>query len=81
MVARETVGPDPAHEQEDDERRRVRRQYVAEVRLRAGELEDGERQCDVRERAADERDRPAGEEEAELALAQRAEVNQRVFSQ
>ena len=43
----------------------------AEVGLRAGQVEDGERERDGCDRAADEGDRAAGEEEAELALAQR----------
>ena len=71
-MAREPVGPDPADEQEDHLRDRARREDEAEVGLRAGQVEDGERERDVRERVADERGRSAEEEEPELALAQRA---------
>ena len=47
-------------------------QHVAEVCLGAGQVEDRERERDVRERVADEGRRPAREEEPELALAERA---------
>ncbi len=71
-VPRQPVGPDSADQEEDHLRHRPRGQDEAQVRLRAGELQDGEREGDVCERAADERRRPAQPEEPELALAQRA---------
>ena len=70
-VPRQPVGPDPADEQEHDQRDLARGEDQAEVGLRARQVEDGERERDRRDRAADEGDRPAGEEEAELALAER----------
>ena len=73
-VPREPVGPDSSDEQEDHLRQRARRQDEAEVGLRAGQVEDGERERDGRERVADERRRPAEEQEPEAALAERAEL-------
>jgi hypothetical protein len=45
------------------------RENEAEVDLRAGQVEAGERECDIRERVPDERCHATEEEEAELALA------------
>jgi hypothetical protein len=59
--AREPVGPDAADEEEQHLRQRARREDEAEVRLRAGQVEDGERERDGCERVADERGRPAEE--------------------
>ena len=72
-VTWEPVGPDPADEQEQDLRDRARREDEAEVGLRAGQVENGERERDVRERAADDRRRPPEEQEPEAPLAERAE--------
>ena len=47
-----------ADEQEEDLRNRAARPARAEVGLRAGQVEDRERERDGRERAAEERDRP-----------------------
>ena len=71
-MARQAVGPDAADEQEQHLRDRPRSENEAEVGLRAGQVENGERECDVRERIADEGGRAAEEEESELALAERA---------
>jgi hypothetical protein len=71
LVPRQPVRPDPADEQKEDERHLLRGENQAEVGLRPGQVEDGERQRNGRDRAARERDRATGEEEAELALAQR----------
>ena len=46
-MAWEAVGPDPADQHEDHERDRLRGQDVPEVGLRAGQVEDGERERDV----------------------------------
>jgi hypothetical protein len=67
-MAWEPVGPDSADEHEDHERDCLRRQDVAEVGLRAGQVEDGERETDRGECVAGDRDRPAEEEEPELPL-------------
>jgi hypothetical protein len=69
-VAREAVGPDSTDEQEQHLRNRPRRKDEAEIGFRAGQVEDGEGERDVGERVADERGRPAEEEESELALAE-----------
>jgi hypothetical protein len=73
-VPREPVRPDASHEQEEHLRQGARREDEAEVGLRAGQVEDGERKRDVREGAADERRGPPEEVEPEVALAQRAEL-------
>lgn len=65
----EPVCPDAAGEEEDDERDLARRQDQAEVGLRPCQVEDGESEGDRRDRVAEERDRPAGEEKSKLALA------------
>src|SRR5438034_2505033 len=70
-MTRQAVGPDPADEQEEHLRDRSRGENETEVGFRAGQVENGERERDVRERVADERGRPAEEEESELALAER----------
>jgi len=70
-VAREAVGPDPADQHEDHERDGLRGEDIPEVRLRSGQVEDGERERDDRERVAGDRDRPAEEEKPELPLAER----------
>ena len=74
-VARQAVGPDAADEQKQHLWDRPGRQNEAEVGLRAGQVENGEGERDVGERVADERGRPAEEEEAELALTQRARAD------
>jgi hypothetical protein len=71
-MARQAVGPDPAHEQEEHLWDRPGRENEAEIGFRAGQVEDGERKRDVRERVADERGRSAEEEESELALTEGA---------
>ena len=72
-MAWEPVGPDAAEEQERDLRALARREHVAEVGLRVRQLEHGEGERDGRHRVPEERGDPCGEEEAELALAQRRE--------
>jgi hypothetical protein len=57
-VARQAVGPNSSDEQEQHLWNRPGRENEAEVGLRAGQVEDGERERDVRERVANERDRP-----------------------
>ena len=71
-VARQPVGPDAADQDEDDLREPGRRQDEAEVGRRAVEVvEDGERERDRCDRAAEVATRPTGEEKPELALAKR----------
>jgi hypothetical protein len=72
-VPREPVRPDASHEQEEHLRQGARREDEAEVGLRAGQVEDGERQRDGRERVADERRRPAEEQQPKASLAERLE--------
>jgi hypothetical protein len=69
-MARQPVGPDAADEQEHHLRHRARGEDEAEVGLRARQLEDSEGERDVRECIADERRRPAEEEEPEAALSE-----------
>jgi hypothetical protein len=71
LVAREPVGPDPADEQEGDERRRSRREHEPEVALRAGQVDDREREGDRGHRVAEEGYGSAREEQAKLALGER----------
>ena len=73
-MPREPVGPDSSDEQEDHLRQGARRQDEAEVGLRAGQVEDCERERHGCERVADERRRPAEEQEPEAPLAERAEL-------
>ena len=47
-------------------------EHEAEVGLRTGQVEHRERERDRRHRVAEEGDRPACEEQAELALGERA---------
>jgi hypothetical protein len=72
-VAREPVGPDAAREQEDEMREHVGGQHDAEVGRRVRELDDRERECDRCEGVAEQRDRPAHEEQAEVAFDERPE--------
>jgi hypothetical protein len=69
-MARQAVGPDAADEEEHHQRHGARGEDEAEVGLRAGQLEDSERERYVRECIADERRRPAEEEEPEAALSE-----------
>ena len=71
-VPRQAVGPDAADEDEDDLRDRPRGEHEAEVALRAGHVQHRERERDRRHRVAEERHRPACEEQPELAVAERA---------
>ena len=59
-------------------RQRARGEDEAEVGLRSGQVENGEGERDRRDRVAEDRDRAPGEEEAELALGERAEAPRRV---
>ena len=70
VVAGQPIAPDPAREEEEHLRHRAGGEDVAQVGLRAGELEDREGERDVREGVADERRRPPEEEEPELPLAE-----------
>ncbi len=71
VVPREPVGPDPAYEDEDDLRNEAGRDDDPEVGRRPGEVEHRERERDRGERGAEERDRPADEEQDEVALRER----------
>ena len=62
----------PPTEDEDDLRDRPGGQHEPEVALRAGHVQHGERERDVRHRVAEERHRPAREQQPELAVAERA---------
>ncbi len=71
-MARQPVGEHPADQDEEDLRQPGRHQNEAEVGRRAVEVvDDGECERDRRDRAAEVRREPAGEEEPELALAKR----------
>src|SRR5437588_2054797 len=72
VVAGQPVAPDSSGQEEDDKRHRAGGEDVAEIGLRAGQVEDGESERDVRERVADERRRPPEEEQPELPLAERS---------
>ncbi len=51
-----------------------RREDKAQVRLRAGQIQDSERECDRRHRVPEEGDGAPEKEQAELALGERAEA-------
>ncbi len=74
-VARQAVGPDAADEDEEDLRDPDRGEHDPQVGGRAVQVvEDGERERDGCERAAEQRCGAADEEEAERALAESAEA-------
>jgi hypothetical protein len=68
VVTGETVSPDAAEEQQDDDGDLPRSEHDPEVRGRAGQVEHGEGERHGRHRAARHRDRAAREEEPELAV-------------
>jgi hypothetical protein len=81
-VPRQPVGPDAANEQEEELRKRPRREHETEIRLRTGDVENGECERDRRHRATEDRRCAAGEEQPELAVAERCERGHaRCFSQ
>jgi hypothetical protein len=69
-VTRQAVRPDAAREQEDDLWQRSGGEHVAEVGLRARDVQHGERDRGRGECVPDERDGAAEEEQPELALGQ-----------
>jgi hypothetical protein len=72
-VTREPVGEDAAEEHEQELRHPGRCQDETEVGLRAGQVEDGERERDRRDRRPQQGDELAGEEKPKLALGERPE--------
>ena len=72
-MARQAVGPDAADQDEGHAGDDVRGVDDADLGRRAARLENREGERDGREVVADERDGLAGEEQAELALAQRGD--------
>jgi len=77
-VARQPVGECPADQQEEDQRHGLRRKDDPEVGTRARQVEHRERERDRGEGAACERDEPPGEQQSELALAERPEPAERL---
>ena len=61
-VARDPVGPDASDDEEEDLRQEARREHDPEVGRRPRQADDGERQRNRSDRAAEHRDRAAGEE-------------------
>ncbi len=61
-------------------RRRSSGQHEPEVGLRAGQVEDGERQRDRRHRVPEEGHGPPGEQQPELALGERPEAGAEMLS-
>jgi len=72
-VPREAVGDHAAEEEEEDLRHESGRDDEPEVGRGAGDVEDGERERDRCDRASCLGCEAAGEEKAELALAERRE--------
>jgi hypothetical protein len=73
VVTGQPIGPDAAEQQEHDHRELPRCEHEPEVGLRSRQVEDCEGKPDRRDRTAEDRDGPAEEEQAELALGKWAE--------
>jgi hypothetical protein len=72
LVPRQPVGPDAADQQEDELRNGTGGEHEAEVGLRPRQVDHREGERDRRHRVPEEGDRPACEEQAELAFGERA---------
>ena len=73
LVAWQAVGPDAPDEDEDELADTEAREDDSDTRSVTADLEDCERERHERERRAEPRDRPAREEEPEVAVAERRE--------
>ena len=73
-MSSDPVGSDAPDDEEEDLRHEAGREHEPEVGRRARQVDDGERERGWRDRAAEHRDRAAGEQQEEAPLSEPSEA-------